>query len=40
MKENIGSEKMIGISIANSTEWESTLEHFRKTHDECLISPW
>ena len=31
---------MIGISIANSTEWESTLEYFRKTHDECLISPY
>ena len=31
---------MIGISIANSTEWECTLEYFRKTHDECMTSPY
>ena len=31
---------MIGISIANSIEWECTLEFFKKSHDECLISPY
>ena len=31
---------MIGISVAESNEWESTLEFFNKTHDECDRFPF
>lgn len=31
---------MIGISIAESNEWEETLKYFNKKHDECLNSPY
>jgi adenosylhomocysteine nucleosidase/adenosylhomocysteine/aminodeoxyfutalosine nucleosidase len=31
---------MIGISIAESNEWEATLKYFKKTHEDCLISPY
>lgn len=31
---------MIGISIAESNEWEETLKYFNITHDECLKSPY
>lgn len=31
---------MIGLSIAESNEWEFTLKYFNKVHDECLLSPY
>ena len=31
---------MIGISIANSDEWETTLKYFNKTHEECKKFPF
>ena len=31
---------MIGISIAESNEWEEALKYFHKTHEECLTSPY
>ena len=31
---------MIGISVAESNEWEATLKFFNKTHEECLSSPY
>lgn len=31
---------MIGISVAESNEWESTLSFFNMTHDECSTSPY
>ena len=31
---------MIGISVANSNEWETTLKHFNKTHEDCSEYPY
>lgn len=31
---------MIGISIAESNEWEETLKYFNKTHEECMKFPF
>lgn len=31
---------MIGISVAESNEWETTLTFFGKNHEECLNSPY
>ena len=31
---------MIGISVANSDEWETTLKHFNKSHEECSKFPF
>lgn len=31
---------MIGLSVAESNEWEFTLKYFNKTHEECLNSPY
>ena len=31
---------MIGISVAESNEWDATLNFFGKNHEECLISPY
>lgn len=31
---------MIGISIAESNEWEEILKYFNKTHDECEKFPF
>ena len=31
---------MIGISVAESNEWEATLKFFKKKHEECLNSPY
>lgn len=31
---------MIGISLAESNEWEATLKFFDKKHEECLNSPY
>ena len=31
---------MIGISVAESHEWEETLKRFNKKHEECLKSPF
>ena len=31
---------MIGISIAESNEWETTLKYFNKTHEECNNFPF
>lgn len=31
---------MIGISVAESNEWETTLKYFNKTHEECEKFPF
>lgn len=31
---------MIGISVAESNEWETTLNYFGRKHEECLLSPF
>ena len=31
---------MIGISVAESNEWDATLNFFGKKREECLISPY
>ncbi len=31
---------MIGISVAESNEWEETLKYFNKTHEECETYPY
>lgn len=36
----IGCVRMIGISVAESNEWEATLNFFNKKHDDCLTSPY
>ena len=31
---------MIGISVAESNEWETTLKYFNKSHDDCEKFPF
>ena len=31
---------MIGISVAETNEWESTLNFFKQKHEECLNTPY
>ena len=31
---------MIGISVANSDEWETTIKYFNKTHEDCESFPF